>query len=110
MAAALTILAKVNHNNAIEVVGSVALSGSYATGGDSLPIANFDAKTPKAPYMVQAIGKAGYHYEYDLTNAKLLVRQGVAAGSPLAELGAGAYPGGVTGDTIRIRALFPKFG
>lgn len=108
MAAALTIASKSAQGRTVSVLGTIALSGNYATGGDALPLSAFGAGTTKAPHIVKIHGKAGFVYEYDAANGKLLVREGAVG--PLTELAAGAYPAGATGDSIRVEATFPKFG
>jgi hypothetical protein len=89
--------------------GKLTPSGNYALGGEVVP---FRGKMPttKQPVFVDVRGKAGYVYEYDYANDKLLVRQEGAAAAPAVELAAAAYPAGVTGDDIRFTATYPKFG
>jgi len=66
----------------IEGVFSLAASGSYATGGDTLDFAPLMGYTNKQPTWVEIQGIAGFIYEYDRTNKKVLVRQvGAAAGT-----------------------------
>jgi len=93
---------------------TVTASGNYATNGDTL---NFQGVTPLliSPFAaLQAVitGIAGFVYSFvqgtTQANAKVKVLTGAAAQSPLTELTAGAYPGGVTGDTITGVASFPR--
>ncbi len=92
---------------------SITASGSYSSGGDTLNIASL-VKTGKVPIkgFAQIEGQAGFQYCFvpgtDNTAHKVKVFQtGAAVSSPFAELGAGAYPAGVTGDTIVGTFCFP---
>lgn len=111
MAVAAAITKKVSVPGAVLAVGTFTASSSYSTGGDSISWANA-AGTTKAPLFVVASGKAGYVYEYDLANAKLMTFYGNydAADGPLIEIPASTYPAGVSGDTITFFAVFPQFG
>lgn len=98
------------------VFGTLAVDASpdtYATGGIALAAANFRGKVALSaeakPRFMLIMGKAGYHYEYDRAGDKLLIRQGVAAGSPLAELSAAAVPATVSSDVVNFVAVFEKF-
>jgi hypothetical protein len=102
------------------VTGTIAASGNYATGGDTLdwtPVGagvngrNFGiAQGPKA--VINVYGISGYVYApvagTAINNWKLKAFQSAGSAAPMAELGAGAYPGGVTGDTINFSAIFRK--
>jgi len=92
----------------------VVASGNYATGGDTL---NFQGVSPLLVSPFQALqaaisGIAGFIYQFvqgtTQANAKMMVRTGAAAQAALTELNAGAYPAGVTGDTITGVASFPR--
>lgn len=111
----------------------VTLSGNYAAGGDSLDLTQHMKKagTPGKVFLVLVSGKAGYSFDYDYTNKKLVVRQvgaetththtentaaaytqnavtvagGARAAAPDEELSAGAYPAALTSGTIRILAM-----
>lgn len=74
MAVAGTLLKRVGTNE-ITGVFSLAFSGSYATGGDALDFATLIGATNRQPVFVEIQGIAGYRYEYDLTNKKVIVRQ-----------------------------------
>lgn len=94
------------------VTFKLTASGNYTTGGDSLAsiFTGMDFKSSAKPLMIVAQGIAGYKYEYDYTNNKMLTRECAAAGSPLAEIPGSptAYPAGVTGDTITCLGIFQK--
>lgn len=94
-------------------IGTLAITGNYAAGGMA---ADFQAlcagiTTSKQPVHVAIQGIAGYVYEYDYTNKKIIIRaqtNAAAEDAPLGELTVAALPAGVTGDTIRARIVFPK--
>ena len=94
------------------VFGSIAASGNYAAGGDTLDWTKLlDAlKTGYLPVQVQmfsqsaSAGHPGYTYYWrpgtTLANGKMQVMNGTA------ELGAGAYPAAILADTIAFAATF----
>lgn len=92
-----------------KIRGTIALSGSYATGGETWNLTVFPGVPVQtgAPVQVAVWGKAGYSYGYvpgsNLTNGKLNVMNGTT------ELTAGPYPGGVTSDVIQFEIILPKF-
>lgn len=95
----------------IEVIGTLAASGSYATGGDVVDFTQLGSVyRAKDPIFVEIQGKAGFVYQYDVVNKKVLVfcNTAGAANAPLGEHTAIAYVAGVTGDTIRVRMIFAK--
>jgi hypothetical protein len=98
---------------AVQFEGTVAISAdpdTYATGGLVVPWANKGGSTkPPIPGTVRFAGKSGYTYEYDDANTKLMIRTDLTA-NPSAEIAAAAIPAGVSGDTIKVVAQFPKFG
>ncbi len=106
MALAVAVTNRVKMQNAVMVVGRITASGSYATGGDALALTTLSGLL-RSPIKVEIEGKAGYKYEWDSTNAKMLTRYGGAAVSqPMAEIPAAAYPAGVTGDVITFTAIY----
>ena len=84
--------------------GTIAASGSYATGGDALSFVGV-VPVPNAnkPAIVWVGGLNGYGYGYNKATGKIKVTT-----TSNTELAAGAYPAGITGDTIIFEALFPK--
>jgi hypothetical protein len=104
MSVAVVISTKYASGRSTEIRGTLTLSGSYATNGDTLPASAFGAGTTKKPHIILLSGKGLYFYEYDVEAEKLKI---ITAG---AELAAGAYPAGVTNDVVRFEANFPKFG
>jgi hypothetical protein len=99
----------------IHVSGTVAASGSYTTGGDTLDVSAFPVvASGSAPIQGTAWmdGLAGYDYVFSpgsaMNNGKVKIfAQGSSAGA-FPELAAGTYPGAITGDTITFYGIFPK--
>lgn len=87
----------------------VTITGSYATGGDTLNLAALiPARLAKFPLSVRFEGTKGYDADYvpgaDLTLGK--VRFWSAAGT---ELAVGAYPAALTGaTTFRVSVVMDK--
>lgn len=104
MAVALTQNDKWHDSKRVHYIGTLVFSGSYPAGGEALNLATA-LSTPSAPLSVQILGQAGYVYQWDRTNNKVMVRQSAAAANPLGELPAAGYPGGVTGDVVRLYAI-----
>lgn len=104
----------------MHVIGTIAASGSYTTGGDTLdftPVAagfkgrNLGIASP--PEWVHIEGFAGYTYSNSigtlLNNSLMKTQQAPSAGSnPLSEISASAYPAAVIADTISFYAVFKK--
>ena len=106
MALAVTVTKRIRMNNAMMVVGTITASGSYVTGGEALALTTLSGFL-RSPIKVEIEGIAGYKYEWDAANAKMLTRYGGAAVSnPMAQIPAAAYPAGVTGDTITFTAIY----
>ncbi len=98
-------------NNFIYAAGKLAFSGSYVAGGDTL---DWSAVMPlvassSAPLQVSVTSQNGSVNSYvpvqgsGISNWKLKI---FTAGGT--ELAAGAYPAGVTGDTVIWQAQFRK--
>jgi hypothetical protein len=91
-------------NNLIYAIGTLAFSGNYATGGDSLDFTTVADKLGSAQ-VVQIFadsqnGNGGYYVPVagtTLSNWKLKAFTGGGT-----EVSAGAYPGSVTGDVVQI--------
>ena len=95
----------------IEIFGTIVASGNYAAGGDTLDLTQLGSiLRAKDPLFVEIQGISGFVYQYNPTTKKVLVYCNTAGGAnaPLGEHTAAAYAAGVTGDTIRMRAVFPK--
>jgi hypothetical protein len=102
------------------VRGSIVASGSYVTGGDTLNFATATfrlgvdgIKSSSAPTSIAVWSQGGAaitaYFDYrpilGTTQANNLLQVFVGAGT---EVGAGAYPAGVTSDTIEFEAYFPS--
>ena len=111
------------------VLFTIAVSGNYSAGGDTLDLTQLFNLASSAPgdtlptidavakveiqsFRAQgATGSAGlYVYSYapgtTLANGTMQVFTGAAAQSPLTELSAGAYPANVANDVIQGEAYF----
>ena len=94
---------------------TLAFSGSYASSGDSTAgiWSDVKIKSSKVPIFAQISGLAGFQYSYDVANEMIWVHgqeptsasAGVIA---MSELAAGAYPAGITGDTVTAIVYFQK--
>ena len=99
----------------IHVSGTVAASGNYATGGDTLDLSQFPIiASAQAPIQGTAWmdGLAGYDYVFAPgaamnSNRVKIFQQGSAAGA-FPELAAGAYPAAIVADTVTFYGIFWK--
>ena len=101
----------------IHIAGTIAASGNYATGGDTLDLTSLEAlgvPSTRSPIAGTAWmdGLAGYDYVFapgaDINSGKVKIfQQGSAAGA-FAELASGAYPAAITADTITFYGIFPR--
>lgn len=115
MALAFTLIDTWDDGKRIHVAGTVAASGSYTTGGDSLDLSQYSI-IPSTQAPIQGTGwmdgLAGYDYVFSPgaainSNKVRVFAQGTSAGA-FPELAAGAYPAAITGDTITLYAIFKK--
>ena len=113
LAATKTFVDATDHT--MVLFGTIAASGSYSTGGDTLNLGGLiPGKT--LPFNVDFQSQAGYVYTWvpgtDITNGKMQVHVNTGAGVnlPLPEHTAAAYNAGVTGDVISFQAYFAKLG
>src|ERR1035441_8291697 len=83
------------------ILGNLAFSGTYPTGGDPFDVSQFfqDKSVPKVPIAISITGANGYSYGVVPGATLAAWKIKVTTGSNV-ELSAGAYPGGVTGDTV----------
>jgi len=112
MALAINITSIDSGKNALYIFGTLTASGSYTGGGDTLDfttVANQIAAS-LAPLQVWVGGTTGDNYSFvraaspTLANGKIKINT-----ASNTELGAGAYPARITGDTnIQIEAVFSK--
>jgi len=115
MALAFTLIDTWDDGKRIHVSGTVAASGSYTTGGDTLDLSQYPiVASSQAPIQgtVWMDGLAGYDYVFSPgpalnANKVKIFGQGTSAGA-FPELAAGAYPAAITGDTITLYAIFKK--
>lgn len=115
MALTFTLVDTWDDGKRVHVTGTVAASGSYTTGGDTLDLSQFPAiASTQAPIQGTAWmdGLAGYDYVFAPgvamnSNKAKIFQQGASAGA-FPELAAGAYPPGITGDTISFYGIFKK--
>jgi hypothetical protein len=99
----------------IHVSGTIAASGSYSTGGDTLDLSQapiVESTQPPINGTAWMDGLAGYDYVFIPgatmnSNKVKIFQQGASAGA-FPELAAGAYPGAITGDTITFYGIFKK--
>jgi len=99
----------------IHVAGTVAASGSYSTGGDTLDLSqNPIIASTQAPINGTAWmdGLSGYDYVFypgaAMNSGKVKIFQQGASAGAFPELAAGAYPGAITSDTITFYGIFKK--
>jgi hypothetical protein len=99
----------------IHVSGTIAASGSYTTGGDTLDLSQSpQIASTQAPISGTAWmdGLAGYDYVFIPgaamnSNKVKIFQQGASAGA-FPELAAGAYPGAIASDSITFYGIFKK--
>lgn len=99
----------------IHVTGTAAASGNYSTGGDTLDLSQSPlVASAQAPISGTAWmdGLAGYDYVFlpgaSMSSNKVKIFQQGAAAGAFPELAAGAYPAGITSDTITFYGIFKK--
>jgi hypothetical protein len=101
----------------IHVSGTVAASGNYGTGGDTLDLSHFPViGSTQAPIQgaTWLDGLAGYNYVFSagtaLNNGKVKIfQQGTSAGA-FPELASGAYPSAITPVTPSPSTEFSRSG
>lgn len=108
MALALSNVKRKADGMGIIITGKITPSGNYATGGDDLDFSKVAGITNRRPDFVIVAGMAGFVYQYDVANKKLLVFCNTAGGAnaALGEHTAVGYVAGVTGDTITFLAVW----
>jgi hypothetical protein len=112
MALAITVTDIDAGSQNVSVFGTLAASGSYSTGGDTLDLTAISAQcgVSLAPIQVWIGGSSGDAYAFipaaspTLANGKVKVNT-----ASNTELASGAYPARITGDTnIQFEAIFQK--
>jgi hypothetical protein len=102
MALAFTLIKTAKQNRVLKIYGTLVFSGSYPAGGEPLDLASYNRLiSSKQPDFVHIEGKAGFEYQYDAANKKIIVYANTAGGAdaPMGVHSTGAYAAGVTGDT-----------
>jgi hypothetical protein len=95
----------------------VVASGNYVTGGDTLNLLGMNTPGVNSPFEGFVFSQTGYvtHYYTFIPDPASLPNGGGSRGlckfemtvaSTQAELAAGAYPAGITGDTITAEVVF----
>jgi hypothetical protein len=115
MALTFTLVDTWDDGKRVHVSGTVAASGNYSTGGDTLDLSQFPlVASTQAPIQgtVWMDGLAGYDYVFIPgaamnSNKVKIFQQGAAAGA-FPELAADAYPGAITADTVTFYGIFKK--
>ena len=109
MATSVSVVEFWDDGKRVHVVGQITFSGNYVTGGDAITLTGLYPGQRAAVRILAINNISGYTYRYDHTNSRIRVYQAPASGSnPLAEIGAAAYPAGVTGDTVIFHAIGRK--
>ena len=117
MALTFTLVDSWDDGKRIHVAGTVAVSGSYTTGGDTLdlsPIEALGVPTTKPPIAGTAWmdGLAGYDYIFApgaaISSNRMKVFEQASAAGAFSELAAGSYPSAITGDTVTFYGIFPR--
>jgi hypothetical protein len=112
MALAITITDVDGGSQNVSVFGTLAASGSYSTGGDTLDFNGVSNQfgASQAPLQVWIGGSTGDAFAFvrdaspTLANGKVKIHT-----ASNTELASGAYPSRITGDTdIRFEAIFQK--
>jgi hypothetical protein len=115
MALSFTLVDTWNDGKRIHVAGTIAASGNYAAGGDTLDLSQTPiVASTRAPIQGTAWmdGLAGYDYVFTpgsaMNNGKVKIFANGASAGAFPELAAGAYPAAITADTITFYGIFPK--
>jgi len=104
MAATLTVTDHWTDGKRIHIIGTIATSGNYATGGVALALNDFKIKSPSPPEWVSIQGQGLNAYSWipgtTQLNGKIF---GSTAGVQFTN--GAAWPA----DTLTIYAIFPKY-
>lgn len=111
----LTLVDSWDDGKRIHVSGTVLACGNYATNGDTLDLSQSPLVASTQPPISGTAwmdGLAGYDYVFipgsALNSNKVKIFQQGASAGAFPELAAGAYPGGITADTITFYGIFKK--
>lgn len=115
MALAFTLVDTWDDGKRNHVCGTVAATGNYSTGGDTLDLSQYPIMGSTQPPITGTAwmdGLAGYDYVFapgsGLNANKVKVFQQGASAGAFAELAAGAYPGAIQSDTVTFYGIFKK--
>jgi hypothetical protein len=91
------------------VFGQLVFSGTYPTGGEPFDATQFfqDKSAPKIAIEMSFAGANGYSYGF-VPGATPATAKIKISTSSATELGAGAYPAGITGDTVYFSLVLKK--
>jgi hypothetical protein len=104
MAVTATVTDHWEDGKRVHVIGTLAFSGSYATGGDTVTVSNLPLiKSASPPNWAEALGQSKYKYIFILSGKVKIITPDTGA-----ELAAGAYSATITQDTVLFYAIFPK--
>jgi hypothetical protein len=99
----------------IHATGTVAASGNYTTGGDTLDLSQFPIlAATEAPIRgtTWMDGLSGYDYVFypgsAMNNGSVKIFQQGSSAGPFQELAPGAYPSAIASDTITFYGIFNK--
>jgi len=109
MALDVTLIKKRQIAGALLAAFTVTPSGNYATGGEVLaPTLESMHFQGKSPDFVNVRGKAGFVFQYDDVNKKLLTYCNTAGGAngALGEHTVAAYVAGITGVALKGTAIW----
>ncbi len=96
----------------LHVIGTLVLSGSYAQNAEALSFANTPLQSTGNVKYLEITGRnSGYLYQYAKGASRdvgiiRIWQTGAALSGAFAQLGAGALPAGITGDTLDFYAIF----
>lgn len=117
MALAFTLVDSWDDGKRIHVAATIAASGSYSTGGDTLDLTalgSLGVPTTKPPIQGTAWmdGLAGYDYVFSpgaaVNSNKVKIFEQASGAGAFAELASGSYPSAISGDTITFYGIFPR--
>jgi len=94
------------------VRGTLAFSATYPAGGDTLNLTTIRgllvSKNQAAQVRIWGKGNSAHFYGYTAGATLDVGKVPVTVIATAADLAAGAYPGGVTGDVVNIEIVLPK--
>lgn len=109
--AAITVVDSWDDGKRIHAFGSLDFdTGDYVTGGVPVSFTNlYGGQRVETVEVVSLHGKAGYFYDWDRANKKVIIRQCAGAGSPASQIAQAQLPAAVSSDVIDFHAICKKF-